>query len=208
MVHHKKAISISILLHTTLIAIALYIFFYEPKAKKVSQPSKMKSLNLAYFTKEVPKVQNKSMQKEIKHKESKVIPKIIKKKVFIKKQPVQAKELVKEEVVKQKNITPLQQTKKEPLKKSYLDKNLALIMKILKENFHYPKRAKRLNITGEVLVSFTLLKNGNIASLKIKKGSKKILNRSALKTIHSLSHKLPLPENSITISLPIVYSLR
>ena len=74
----------------------------------------------------------------------------------------------------------------------------------------YPKRAKRFNIQGVVLVSFRILKNGDVTSIKVLKASKSILKKGAIKTIKELVlKKIPteLKQNNMDITLPIQFKL-
>lgn len=89
-----------------------------------------------------------------------------------------------------------------------MQQHLMLIAKLLKENLYYPRIARKRGITGEVVVAFELLSNGEAAGIKVSSGERMILNRAAITTIERLSGEFPKPDAPITLHVPIRYQLQ
>ncbi|RUM62478.1 MAG: hypothetical protein DSZ03_06705 [Sulfurimonas sp.] len=95
------------------------------------------------------------------------------------------------------------------IQERYLDEHLEVISQLLRRHLYYPKRARKRHIEGSVVIVFTLLPNGNIGTVDVKKSSSRtILDRAAIKTILKLSGKVPQPSQAITIEIPIRFRLR
>ncbi|GAA7231118.1 energy transducer TonB [Helicobacter pylori] len=76
------------------------------------------------------------------------------------------------------------------------------------ETLIYPRQAKKMRMSGEVLVEFTWTKDKKLENLKILKPSKyDFLNKSALETIHIASKKFPQYEKTFHIRIPLIYKL-
>ena len=72
----------------------------------------------------------------------------------------------------------------------------------------YPRQARKMRMSGEVLVEFTWTKEKKLENLKILKPSKyDFLNKSALETIRIASKKFPQYEKTFHIKIPLVYKL-
>ncbi len=117
------------------------------------------------------------------------------------------------EAVATKHATALPAAIAKPSQKSmqedYLEEHLHAISQLLRHHLYYPKRARKRHIEGRVVVVFELLKNGDIGTIRIKKSSSRtVLDRAAVKTISTLSGKVPKPPQSITIEIPIQFRLR
>ena len=88
-----------------------------------------------------------------------------------------------------------------------------LIQAELQTHFQYPGIARRKGWQGKVTVEFTVMPNGLLSNINIKKGSRYgILNRSAVDTmlkIHRLTKITPgTLVSPIRMELPIIYQLR
>ncbi len=86
------------------------------------------------------------------------------------------------------------------------------LRQLIESKKQYPRRAKQLGREGRVYVTFVVLPDGTIEDIKIKEGSgTKILDKAAIKTILSVSGKLPFPaeigRGRWTFTLPIAYEL-
>ncbi len=90
----------------------------------------------------------------------------------------------------------------------YLQEHLALITKLLQEHLYYPKMARKRGITGEVMVAFELLRNGEATRINVISGERMTLNDAAIKTIERLSGRFPKPSEPITLHVPIRYELQ
>lgn len=90
----------------------------------------------------------------------------------------------------------------------YLQAHIAIISELLQKNLYYPRIARKRGITGEVIVSFELLQNGEAVRIEIESGESTILNKAAIKTIERLSGRFPKPEAPIVLQVPINYTLQ
>ena len=174
------------------------------------------------------KVIKKTPKKVIKKKAEIKKKKVLKKQKVIKKQKVLKKKIVKKTkktknkkqtipiIAKKKILKKTIELKKDLLKVQaqnivnykvdFLAKNLALIKKHIQRNINYSKRARKMNIQGEVIVEFCLLKNGKIKDIKTLSGHR-LLRKSTIKAIEKASLSFPKVSKNITIKLPINYKL-
>lgn len=100
-----------------------------------------------------------------------------------------------------------QKFKKEEPSEEYLKINTQKIAQLLKENLYYPISARKRNISGLVVVKFTLGIDARVYDIKIAESKSDILSRAAIKTIEDLSLKFPKPKEEIVLSVPINYTL-
>ncbi len=89
----------------------------------------------------------------------------------------------------------------------YLNEHLAKIVELLQENLYYPRMARKRRIQGEVLVAFTLEKDGTVRNTEIRRHARPVLDRAAIETVTSLSGKMPHPKNVLTLEVPIRFVL-
>jgi len=97
--------------------------------------------------------------------------------------------------------------KKENYQKTYIDKNLSKIRKLIEENIYYPRKARRKHIEGEVILKFCITKNGEIEKLNVVSSSSDILTHAAKQVIIMIENQLPKPKEDITITIPLNYRL-
>jgi protein TonB len=90
----------------------------------------------------------------------------------------------------------------------YLQEHIRQIALLLRENLYYPRIARKRGITGDVTVSFELLKNGEVRNVEVVTGDRSILNRAAIKTIERLSGEFPRPDEPLMLQVPINYRLQ
>jgi len=181
-----------------------------------------------------PKKKRKPPQK-VKKKVKKVVKKTIKKRpppkkiVPVKKAPPVVKEkIIEPEIVEERVqeepkeivVTPTEPVTLTPaiVKKitapavtaedAYVQKHIAEIMVLLRENLYYPRMARKRHMEGKVVVSFTLLTNGKIIDIKIVEAKKKLLGKAAVTTIERLRGKFPLPDETLYLHVPIMYRLK
>lgn len=100
----------------------------------------------------------------------------------------------------------IQQSVPKNYEEQFIDENLEKIVKLIQQNIVYPKRARELHIQGEVLVVFTLLKEGGLENLEALQGHI-LLKKSALNAIETATSSFPKVEKDITIKVPISYTL-
>ncbi|ENV8236285.1 energy transducer TonB [Campylobacter jejuni] len=73
----------------------------------------------------------------------------------------------------------------------------------------YPRQAKKMHMSGEILIEFTWTKDKKLENLKILKPSKyNLLNKSALETIRIASKKFPQYQTTFHIRIPLIYKLK
>ncbi|MES9823479.1 MAG: energy transducer TonB [Candidatus Thiodiazotropha endolucinida] len=89
----------------------------------------------------------------------------------------------------------------------------AALRKAIENNKGYPRRAVRLRQEGEVLVGFTVHRDGVIRALRIVESSgSKLLDTAARRAVEKISGRLPFPEefkrNQWEFTIPINYGLR
>ncbi|MEW8072223.1 MAG: energy transducer TonB, partial [Candidatus Thiodiazotropha sp.] len=89
----------------------------------------------------------------------------------------------------------------------------AALRKAIENNKGYPRRAVRLRQEGEVLVGFTVRRDGVIGALRIVESSgSKLLDTAARRAVEKISGRLPFPEefkrDQWEFTIPINYGLR
>ena len=102
----------------------------------------------------------------------------------------------------------LVQKSPEELTDKYLSLHVSEIVALLKENFYYPRRAREQAIEGVVTVKFTLSTDAKVTNIEVVESKYEILSNSAVEIIQSLEGKLPKPDEELTLTIPIDYSLK
>jgi protein TonB len=153
----------------------------EPKKERMKEQSKIKEPKKESVAEEKPTQIANTQPKEFSNKETP------------KKEFEHAQEAIQQSLPKN-------------YEEQFIDENLQKIVKLIQQNIVYPKRARELHIQGEVLVVFTLLKEGGLKNLEALEGHI-LLKKSALNAIETATASFPKVEKSITIKVPIVYSL-
>lgn len=210
------------------------IISFKPLVKPVvlSDEKNIALNHIALVSQEKKVIEEKSIKKEEPKKEpekrpekktekTKPIPKKepLKKekpKPLTKEQPKKNKEVEseKEEEIKQEEDKKEETKEQEAIQKSnpktyeeqFLDEHLQEIVKQIQQHIIYPKRAKQLNIQGEVLVEFKISKKGTVENINALQGHV-LLKKSALNAIEKASQFFPKVKKDMTIKVPIVYSL-
>jgi len=82
----------------------------------------------------------------------------------------------------------------------------------LARQHHYPPRARRFGLSGQVLVAFTIEHDGQFSAIHLARSSNAdLLDRAALDTVRRLGRFRPLPadysEDRWAVSVPLVYRL-
>jgi protein TonB len=183
-----------------------------PKVEKKIQPIKQKKKHIK------KKILKKKENKKIQHiklppkkrvvKIKKTVPKVEKKAQKKQKKVITELKKLKKNLPK----TDIKETPKPTLPpisqaQHYKKNNLLAIQKMIAQNLYYPRKARRKRVTGDVLVDFTILKDGTIKDIKVIHSNAQILSRSAIKTLERISKKIPKPSQSLRIELPINYRL-
>ena len=175
----------------------------KPLPKKVEKPKPKK--------KPKPKIEKKVVKKKI----------VAKKKVLVVKEKIPPKEIeiveniapviIEKVVFEEPTPVVIQETSQERAKRvenDYLDEHIKKIITLLRDNLYYPRSARKRGITGEVIVKFELLQNGEVKYVEVTSSKSEILTRAAIKTINDLSGDFPKPQEDLTLHVPISYSLK
>ncbi|EAI7261183.1 energy transducer TonB [Campylobacter lari] len=116
-----------------------------------------------------------------------------------------------EEIKPQKTLTQEKNTPITSQESIFLTNNNELLKEIkqaIDEALIYPRQAKKMRMSGEILAEFTWTKDKNLLNLKILKPSKyKLLNDSALETIRIASKNFPQYEKTFHIRIPLIYKI-
>ena len=160
----------------------------------------------------MPKKEPVKVQKKIKKEIAKKLPK----KTQTQKK---AKKIAKEEFTKKltqetqpkKISTPSKEIAKPVFDAKKKEEFIAGLYRVLNENKHYPKMAKRRGLEGVVYVKFTLLKDGRLVDVLLYKSSGcSILDKAALSLVASIKKYRPIPDEvslvALDFNVPIKYS--
>ena len=230
---HSKSLSFSIIIHTLLLASIFYIY-HEFASAVGEKKEKRICIKLGCITESTKAVviPKKPYKKKVKahkkplvkkhHKPKPHIKKIPKKTVplhkakLIEKKPAEEKMLQQKECVQpitaskkvtHKDIVAEKKRQKESIQSHYVNMHLATITQLLQENLYYPRRARKRGIEGEVVVKFILQKDAQVTDIKVISSQNDILSRGARRTLENLSGKFPKPDEALTLTVPISYSL-
>ncbi len=213
---------------------AFYVFKDDLKLvhKEIEKTEKI-SLNEINFTKpkelvETVKKEQKKVIKKSKHSKEKLIHKKVIDKVVKNNIDKQVKKSLKKvdkkksntnKIVEQKNkIKNEYKISKTPqkneslikddknVKKDYKDRNLALIISLIKQNIVYPSIARKRNIQGVVEVKFSVLRNGEVENIVILSGHK-FLKKATIKAIKKASKSFPKADKNVELKLPVSFTL-
>jgi protein TonB len=179
-----------------------------PIIKQEPKPEVKKVIEKVVKTKVIEKV----VEKKIIEKE--VIKQEVTQKVVQKIEPTQEveKKVEVEKTLEVKQATKVQKTPVVPVFDAQMKSSfIAGLYSILDEKKIYPKMAKRRKLEGISEVSFTLQKDGSIKNIFLNKSSgHKMLDKAALKILHSIQYYKPIPDAvslaSLNLNIPIKYS--
>lgn len=194
----------------------IFILFYTQNFLKLNHTPKENNFNLAmkHFINSPQTMQNNTIQKQnfIK-KETKKSPIKQENKTF----KETTKSLAQQKTTISKPIQkPTQKLEQKPTQNNAFqsvdfkqnDSLLKEIKNAIDDAKHYPRKARKMRMQGEVLVEFIWSKDKELKNLKIIQGSKyEILNKGAIKTIEIASKNFPRYEKDYRIRIPIVYQL-
>jgi periplasmic protein TonB len=181
------------------------------KKTKINPPQKKEKPKVIKKKKIVQKikktVKKRVAKKQIKKKELKKVKSDISQKKLKTKQIAQTieeknevKTLIKQKSTKKSIV--LNKSLSEDEVQSYLSK----IYSIIDRYKTYPPRAKSFGIQGEVLVQFTLYKNGKISDIKILKSSgARFLDVHTVDKVLEASSAFPKPPKELEMRVPIRY---
>jgi len=90
------------------------------------------------------------------------------------------------------------------------DKYIGQIRAQIQKKLVYPNIAKRMHMEDVIYVTFTVYKNGHIGNIRVLKGHKDILKKSAIKTLEKITIKsIPtqLGVTQLELKLPISFKI-
>ena len=95
----------------------------------------------------------------------------------------------------------------EQMRNRYMKEQFEYIKKLIEKSITYPPRAKRMGLTGRVLVTFSILENGYISNEKIVNSSGyDLLDENVLETVRRVQ-PFPKPPVKAELKIPITYRL-
>ncbi len=93
------------------------------------------------------------------------------------------------------------------LRNRYRKEHFEYIRKIIQENIVYPDRAQRNGWEGQVVVMFSVMQNGRVKDIRIRKSSGYgILDENVVETIRSVE-PFPRPPVAVELVIPVAYRL-
>jgi len=224
---HLSSFFLSVVIHVTLLA-GIYVA-YKTISQSLSQkehPCQCCSTTIYLSAIQTEKKVVPAQPKQIVKSKPKPKVKVTKQKKKMKREKIAPQKVQQpKRVMQDNNITkPINLTKNTiqqkgcdkkviapPVKKQdskdYLSLHVRHIVTLLKENLYYPRRARKRGIEGVVQVRFTLNKDATISNVKVLQSDFDILANAALKTIKELDGVLPKPDEVLTLTIPIEYSL-
>ncbi len=172
----------------------------KPKPKPIVKPKPVKKPKPKHTTKHKPKhiIKHKIIRKPHIKPIVKSEPKQISK-------PQSAKKPVIEKPVYHQSNTKQPQTV-ETAKTKYLKINFSRILKAINDAKFYPRKARMLDIEGDVKVEFTLTKDGKVKIIKAVT-NKRFLKQAAVKIVQTASADFPKPPEDIDIDVTIRFRL-
>ncbi|MCW0186274.1 energy transducer TonB [Campylobacter lari] len=193
----------------------LFVFLYTKNFLHIQHnTTKEEKFNIAIkqFLQDSPKVKNEqSKQEKIKKIEQVKEKPIVQPKKINTSTDTKAANRLKEEIKSQK-ITSQEKNilinSQESISLTNNNELLKEVKQAIDKALIYPRQARKMRMSGEILVEFTWTKDKNLLNLKILKPSKyKLLNDSALETIRIASKNFPQYEKTFHIRIPLIYKI-
>ncbi|EAI4303371.1 energy transducer TonB [Campylobacter lari] len=193
----------------------LFVFLYAKNFLYIQHnTTKEEKFNIAIkqFLQDSPKVKNEqSKQEKIKKIEQVKEKPIVQPKKINTSTDTKAANRLKEEIKSQK-ITSQEKNilinSQESISLTNNNELLKEVKQAIDKALIYPRQARKMRMSGEILLEFTWTKDKNLLDLKILKPSKyKLLNDSALETIRIASKNFPQYEKTFHIRIPLIYKI-
>jgi protein TonB len=93
------------------------------------------------------------------------------------------------------------------LRSKYRKEHFEYIRRIIQENMVYPERAQRNGWEGQVVVMFSVMQNGRVKDIRIRKScGYGILDENVLETIRKVE-PFPRPPVAVELIIPVIYRL-
>ncbi len=95
-----------------------------------------------------------------------------------------------------------------PQERAFIEDRLEGIGRITQRYLRYPELAGRLRMSGEVVLAFTLLPNGDITPIEVLRSSGySLLDDNAIHTVEIAHKDYPHPDEPVRIRLRVIYRL-
>ncbi|STA73775.1 TonB domain protein [Campylobacter lari] len=209
--HKNQSFFITIFLFLPL----FFVFIYTKNFLHIQHStSKEEKFNIAIkqFLQDSPKVKTEQpKQEKIKKLEQTKEKAVIQPKKTNTLTNTKAINQLNEKIKSQKTLTQEKNTpitSQESISLANNNEFLKEVKQAIDEALIYPRQAKKMRMSGEILVEFTWTKDKNLLNLKILKPSKyKLLNDSALETIRIASKNFPQYEKTFHIRIPLIYKI-
>lgn len=172
------------------------------------------------ITKPIVKPIKKKVVKKITRRKKRVLKKVAPLALPVKESPKVIQESVSEVVTPPTPVveTITKQAQKEVMKPATTfdaemkAEFIAGLYKILNQNKHYPKMAKRRHLEGIAKIHFRLGKDGKIHNVFVGKScGHKMLDKAALALIKKIRRYKPIPDKvsmaALDLNIPITYSI-
>jgi len=99
-----------------------------------------------------------------------------------------------------------------PLPQHRIDAYLARLQALIRKRLHYPARARRRGLEGEVLLDLEIAPDGTIQAVQVHRGSgHRALDRAAVRTLRAIANAGPPPgerTGPLALQVPIRFRLR
>lgn len=210
------ALVLSLGLHIAFIS-TLYLASIKQENKEVKTISLL-HVSLETYQKEEEKIEEiKKEEEKIKPEETKILknekPKVIPKaKPFVQQEEKKLASLAQNDDTNTshhlaKEIISMPIESKVNYQDDFIKENLTLITKAIEKNKSYPLLARKKHIEGIVEIEFTLSKECKITDIKAIKGSI-LLQEAAITTIEKAQSDFPCPSQTISLYIPMSYTLK
>ncbi|MCV3454400.1 energy transducer TonB [Campylobacter sp. FU_520] len=209
--HKNQSFFITLFLFLPLFFVFIYTKNFLHIQHSVSKEEKF-NIAIKQFLQDSPKAKTEQPKqekiKELKQTKEKAImqPKKVNTLANTKITNQSNEEIKPQKTIAQEKNTPI--TSQESISLANNNELLKEVKQAIDEALIYPRQAKKMRMSGEILVEFTWTKDKNLLNLKILKPSKyKLLNDSALETIHIASKNFPQYEKTFHIRIPLIYKI-
>lgn len=209
--HKNQSFFITLFLFLPLFFVFIYTKNFLHMQHSASKEEKF-NIAIKQFLQDSPKVKTEQpKQEKIKKLEQTKEKAVIQPKKTNTLTNTKAINQLNEKIKSQKTLTQEKNTSitsQESISLANNNEFLKEVKQAIDEALIYPRQAKKMRMSGKILVEFTWTKDKNLLNLKILKPSKyKLLNDSALETIRIASKNFPQYEKTFHIRIPLIYKI-
>lgn len=217
--HSKVAFLVAAAVHLPFVLLALGVDFLPQKPQEPAKEIGAMSFSLASFAaqpvvqpepapepKAIPKVYERPKKKPKEEKEKiKHKPKVAERKH---EKPKHTEQQPKAANAAETKVASTQTNQPINLGSNHQNPFLAEIKRLIDAHNSYPRMARRMGLSGEVVVRLVLDQNGQITELRvIESSTHSILDNQTIRTIEEASQWFPKPDKAYILHIPIAYQL-